>query len=119
MAAIPTLSGELAAQRIVRNRIDGVDDLGVILQQIVNHDRPAGLVLRHQLIHLFHALLGEDQIELEPFVGFLHQADLIGFVVGEKIPPADLRKQRKSDGKQEPRKSFHFFFPMIPVISLS
>jgi len=46
----------------------------------VNQHRTAGLFLGHQLIHLLHALPSEDQIQLEPFIRFLDQSDLIGFI---------------------------------------
>jgi hypothetical protein len=65
---------------------------------------------------LVYALPREDQIQLEPFVRLLDQADLIGLVGGEEIA-AYLSCQRQ--GAENYQESLHFFFPMMPVISRS
>ncbi len=82
------VDGELATQRVICNGIDRVDDLGVVLEQIVDQDGAAGFALSHQLVYLGDALFGENQIEFEAIVWFLDQSDLVGFVLCEKVASA-------------------------------
>jgi hypothetical protein len=75
----------LAANGIVRHIVDGVEDFGVVLQRVMDQDRPPGLLFREQAPHHINALLGETSVELEAKVGLLRFLNLVGFIGGQKI----------------------------------
>jgi hypothetical protein len=81
----PLVDGEFAPQRVVGHRVDGLDDLGVVVQRVVDQHRAPGLLLGQDLPQQFHPLAGELSIEHQPLVRLLSQAHLVDFVGGQEI----------------------------------
>src|ERR1700722_19116089 len=102
---------------VVCDRGDGVDDLTVILQQVVNQDAAASFVLHQKLTYLVQALFGEMQVQCRALVGFLDVADLVGFIGGEKVVLIGLpeRKERCAETQNTRRNncSSHFQLSLL------
>jgi hypothetical protein len=76
-AVRPTLTFTWRCKSVVGHRIDGVDDVRVVVQSVVDQDRAARLFLGQPMIDLAEALLGEMNIERHALVGILRLADLV------------------------------------------
>ena len=75
----------LARAGLIRHRIDRVENLGVLIQRVVDQDGAARLIFTEQILHQVHAQLGEIGIELEAKIRFLRFLDLVDFVGGQKV----------------------------------
>ena len=89
----------LADQRIVGHRVDGLDDVRVIFQRVVNQRRAPGLFLAQKLLQKGQPLPREQNVQLQPRVGFLHFPDLIHFVRRQEVALLREARQRASTSK--------------------
>jgi hypothetical protein len=101
---------QFAGQGIVGHRVDGVEDLAIFVQGVVDQRRAAGLIFAEQALDQVHAFAGEVGVQFQPQVGFLGVADLIDFVTGEKIV---LRGQRRGKQQADQQSPHCFFLPSI------
>ena len=102
----PFSTGSAAPKGVVGDRIDGVDNLGVLLESLPNQRRPAGLLLRGILLDQADAFLGELHVQREP-----DRSGLALHAAGQSRPPAGNRAEpgtatTPADKSQRPKSSF-------------
>jgi pyruvate,orthophosphate dikinase len=67
----PDIERQFADQRVIGHRIDGLDDVRVILERVVNQRRAPGLFLAQELLQKSEPLARELEVQLQPRVRFL------------------------------------------------
>jgi hypothetical protein len=76
----------LALQRIVGHGVDGLDDLRVLIQQVVDHDGASRFGARKERLQLVHTLPREVDVELQPGVRIQRrQPELLGLIRRQKV----------------------------------
>src|SRR6185437_2475852 len=108
---------DLALNGVVGHIVDRIDDVGVIVQRIVDHDRAAGLVLAQEILHQVDAFAREFGVQRKTLVGVLRFFDLVHLVGGEKV--AVLRHERRGQKCDCAEERLHFRFPSMRPISRS
>ncbi len=87
---------DLALQRVVRHGVDGLDDVRVVLQRVVNQRGAAGFLLAQELLQQGQALAGELDVQLQALVRLLRFADLIDLVRRQEIAVLRERPGREN-----------------------
>src|SRR5436305_1470700 len=103
----------MVSQRVIGDGINSFDDVGVILERVVNKDASSGFVLFQVVLNQIHSRLRKMHVQRNPVVRVLSHSDLIYFVRREKVPIRSLAGQNEDTSPYEKRRE-HLHFFMAP-----